>query len=244
MFVARTPGGALRLPHGDHMLHWLLGALMVAIFVTEPLSNLQLLPRWIQGEFLPTIVSVCVLGLSRPTRLAKPLIILGLLLPVAEIWVMLQPSVASSLVLALVAASCFVLLIAALLREVFAPGVITWARIEGAIAVYLLIAVGFATLYATAEILSPNSFQGVRPDTAGDDFGSSFLYFSLITQTTVGFGDIVPLHPGARSLSTLQAICGQFYIAVLVSRLVSLEIVDRERRHALKATDKAAQGGG
>lgn len=231
MFSARTPGRALRLPHGDHMLHWLLGALMVAIFVTEPLSSLDLLPRWVQGLVLPLIVSVCVLGLSRPTRLAKPLIVLGFLLPAAEAWVLVQPSVPANLTLAFVAASCFLLLVAALLREVFAPGAITWARIEGAIAVYLLIAVGFATLYATAEILSPNSFQGVRP-AKGDDFGSSFLYFSLVTQTTVGYGDIVPLHPGARSMATLQSICGQFYIAILVSRLVSLELVDRERRHA------------
>ena len=242
MFSARTPGGTLRLPHGDHMLHWLLGALMVAIFVTEPLSSMDVLPRWVQGLILPGIVSICVLGLSRPTRLAKPLIALGFLLPAAEAWVLLQPSLISSLAAAIIGAFCFPLLIGALLRQVFAPGSITWARIEGAIAVYLLMAVGFATLYATVEIMSPQSFFGVRP-TIGDDFGSSFLYYSLVTQTTVGFGDISPVHPAARSLTTLQAICGQFYIAILVSRLVSLELVDRERRQALPAAEERTGGG-
>lgn len=239
MLQRDTPGRQLNLPHGDHMLHWLLGALTVAIFVNEPLSNLELLPRWAQALVLPVIVSFSVLGLSHPTRLAKPLIVLALMLPLIEMWVLVWPSNTAILVVAGVAATCFLLLTVALLREVFSPGTITMARIEGAIAVYLLIAVGFAVFYETIEVVSPGSFRGAAR-LIELNFGSSFLYFSLITQATVGYGDIVPIHSAARSLATLQAVIGQFYIAVLVSRLVSLELLDREKRQtAARARERA-----
>jgi hypothetical protein len=54
-------------------------------------------------------------------------------------------------------------------------------------------------------------------------FASSAIYFSFVTLTTVGYGDIVPVHPVARSLCNLEAICGQLYPATLLARLVSLE---------------------
>ena len=53
------------------------------------------------------------------------------------------------------------------------------------------------------------------------------LYFSLVTQTSTGFGDVTAVHDIARSLVTLQAVSGQFFTAVLLARLVSLEIMDR-----------------
>jgi hypothetical protein len=58
---------------------------------------------------------------------------------------------------------------------------------------------------------------------------SLFLYFSLVTLSTVGFGDIVPLSGPARGLATLEGIIGQFYMAVLVARLVGLYIVHSQR---------------
>jgi Ion channel len=63
----------------------------------------------------------------------------------------------------------------------------------------------------------------------GPGLHRAFLYFSYVTQTTMGYGDITPVTPLARSLATVQAIAGQLYLAVLVARLVALQIVDQER---------------
>jgi len=57
----------------------------------------------------------------------------------------------------------------------------------------------------------------------------ALLYFSFVTQTTMGYGDITPATPLARSLATLQAIAGQLYLTVLVARLVALQIVHQGR---------------
>jgi hypothetical protein len=55
------------------------------------------------------------------------------------------------------------------------------------------------------------------------------LYFSLTTLTTTGYGDIVPVDPLARSLANLESVLGQFYLAITVARLVTLELEDRRR---------------
>ena len=55
------------------------------------------------------------------------------------------------------------------------------------------------------------------------------LYFSLTTLTTTGYGDIVALDPFARSLANLESVIGQFYLAITVARLVTLELEDRRR---------------
>ena len=57
-----------------------------------------------------------------------------------------------------------------------------------------------------------------------------FRYFSFVTLTTLGYGDILPVSPIARSLATSEALFGQLYPAVMIARLISLEILDRRRR--------------
>jgi hypothetical protein len=56
------------------------------------------------------------------------------------------------------------------------------------------------------------------------------LYFSLTTLTTTGYGDIVPVDPFARSLANLESVLGQFFLAITVTRLVTMELEDRRRR--------------
>ena len=56
------------------------------------------------------------------------------------------------------------------------------------------------------------------------------MYFSLVALTTTGYGDIVAVDPFARSLANLEAVTGQFFIAITVARLVTLELDDRRRR--------------
>lgn len=114
-------------------------------------------------------------------------------------------------------------------RKVFHDeGAVTGERVTGAVAVYLLVGITFAYLYALLHHLLPGAFNlAARPEF--DDAGQmeSFTYFSFITLTTLGYGDITPVHPAARMCVAIQALFGQLYPATLLARLVSLEITAR-----------------
>ena len=113
---------------------------------------------------------------------------------------------------------------------------VTGDTISGALCVYLLIGLVWAFLFMLVESVNPGSFQlgggtTIAADTTHPHSAlfSLFLYFSLTTISTVAYGDILPLTAPARGLAALEGIVGQFYMAVLVARLVGLYIVYSQR---------------
>jgi hypothetical protein len=76
----------------------------------------------------------------------------------------------------------------------------------------------------------PNAFNGLPEAGAEHGTGAALLYFSFSTLTTVGFGDITPVHPLVRNFANLEAVIGQLYPATLIARLVSLELEHRRGR--------------
>jgi hypothetical protein len=96
--------------------------------------------------------------------------------------------------------------------------------IAGAVAVYLLLGVFFANLFGMLHTLDPGSFSGVIEGSGHP--AARFYYFSMVTLTTLGYGDIVPLKDTARGLSTLEALLGQVYLTVIVAQLVGMHISD------------------
>jgi hypothetical protein len=100
-------------------------------------------------------------------------------------------------------------------------------RLVGAICVFLLLGIIWSFAYSMLELAVPGSFSGLDPghDPRSD---SSWLYFSFVTLTTLGFGDITPESATARTFAFMQAVVGQFYIAVLVAGLVSAYISDKQ----------------
>lgn len=95
------------------------------------------------------------------------------------------------------------------------------ALIYGALSVYLLIGMAFAWAYEAIYLVYPDSFSGF---TAQESHLSSLDYFSFVTLTTLGYGDISPNNQLAGSMATLEAIIGQVYLTVLVARLVGMQI--------------------
>ena len=109
---------------------------------------------------------------------------------------------------------------------VLARGEVDPDRIFAAISVYFLIALGFAIVYGIIESLQPGSFSGLT--TGGESRPSAeFLYYSLVTLTTLGYGEITPVAPQVRSLAAIEAMMGVFYVATLVARLVALHSQSR-----------------
>ncbi len=99
---------------------------------------------------------------------------------------------------------------------------ITLDVIYGAVVVYLLTAIMWAFIFRVIEVLQPGSFtitQGL-----GEETRLTFIYYSVVTITTLGYGDITPVTDIARSFSALEAVVGQIYLVVLVARLVGINI--------------------
>lgn len=116
------------------------------------------------------------------------------------------------------------------LVQVFREGPVTGYRIQGAIIVYLLMGMMWSVAYELVLRIKPGAFTFGHgsPEAALADF--RLVYYSFITLTTIGYGDITPLHPAARSLAIAEGLVGQLYPAILIARLVSLELETRRRK--------------
>jgi hypothetical protein len=122
-----------------------------------------------------------------------------------------------------------------ILRNIFGTAAVTGDEVLGTVCGYLLAAAVWANLYAATAVLVPDSFA-VTTDLKGlsGEHGRTalFNYFSVMTLTTVGYGDITPIRAPATALAMLEAIFGQFYIAVVVAELVGLRLPLRQSRQA------------
>jgi hypothetical protein len=151
-------------------------------------------------------------GLAWRLLMAATLVAIGILLANRMIAVA-EPVIRGAELVSLV------LLLLVVLGQTFRAGPVTGHRIQGGIAAYLLLGLVWAQAYALVERLHPGSFSG--PIGLAGGF-RGWTYFSFMTLCTVGYGDIVPVHPAARSLAMLEAVTGPLYIAILLARLVSL----------------------
>ncbi len=97
---------------------------------------------------------------------------------------------------------------------------VTRDTLLGALAVYLLIGITSTVLYELIEVLAPGSFTNIQGLSPAQLF-AELNYFSLVTLTTLGYGDIAPVAATARMLAALEAIVGQFFVAAVVGLLIS-----------------------
>jgi len=97
----------------------------------------------------------------------------------------------------------------------------------------------WALMYTFLDLLYPDSFTGLNAVTTGM-ITWEFVYYSFVTLTTLGYGDITPVRSVARSLSYLEAIAGQFYIAILVASLIGARLARRQTGNAMgdRATNR------
>jgi len=114
-------------------------------------------------------------------------------------------------------------------RAVFARGKVNYHRVIGAVLLYLNIGWFFVALYGFAALLVHNAFTGLGPLEDNLTVAGNLVYFSFVTLTSVGYGDIVPLHPVVRGIANVEAIIGQLYPATLLARLVTLQLEHRSR---------------
>ncbi len=107
---------------------------------------------------------------------------------------------------------------------------VTEQVLYAAFCLYLMIGLFWGSVYSLLAELSPGSYSGVLLDKNPDKLVHTYNYFSMVTLTTLGYGDISPQTPGAASLCQLEAIVGQFFTAVLVAWLVGNYLADKQNR--------------
>lgn len=121
-----------------------------------------------------------------------------------------------------------------ILTEVLQENDITLDRIYAAASVYLLLGLAWGFLYLVIEVLFPGSFH---LDQVSNNVQSmayeipQLLYFSFVTLTTLGYGDIVPINLTAKSLACIEAIMGQLYLLVLISRLIGIYVAKMTQKN-------------
>ena len=111
-------------------------------------------------------------------------------------------------------------------QVLFTSGPINRNRLLGAVSIYLLLGLIWAIVYVAILEVDPGAFNG---DVTGSWLESipEFVYFSFVSLTTLGYGDISPAMPIARFVVYLEAIVGQLYLAIMVAGLVGISISDR-----------------
>jgi voltage-gated potassium channel Kch len=211
------------------MLTVLLGLQICTIFLAVPLAAKGLPTAQVVADTLVLAVIAIVVMLSERWG-AIVLILLGLAAAAASY---LPSGQWSSVSIAVLRRGGTILSFSALTwvvaHAVYAPGRITFHRLQGAIVIYLSFATIFAAAYSLIWELNPGALANLVAPAGEAEEVANMLYFSLTTLTTTGYGDIMPVDPFARSLANLESVIGPFYLAITVARLVTMELADRHR---------------
>ena len=203
-----------RFWESDPALSVFLGLLVIFLFVLPPLAEQEGRERGLVVSLVfPALLLAGVAGVS--ARPAVRRVLFALVVGATAVrWgpFSIQATEAASLVS--VAAMAVVVL-----AQTFRAGPVNVHRIQGAVAAYLLFGLAWALAYELVALLASGAFSGTG---LGGAERPSFVYFSFVTLTTVGYGDVTPVHPVARTLAVAEALTGQLYPAILLARLVSL----------------------
>jgi len=216
----------LRERWSDPLLTLLTGLLVVMLFVIAPL---QALGVFVFQAFELVLAIILVVGVFVMTgsRTALAAMMVSLLMAVVAAISRLKAS--SILDINLFAGAWLIMgitLACVVAPAAFGSGRVTYHHIMGAILLYLTIAITFVALFTFIGSLAPKAFSGLSLEDS-PALASNLIYFSFVTLTTTGYGDIFPVHPIARSLCNLESIFGQLYPATLLARLVTLELAHR-----------------
>lgn len=212
----------------DPLLTALTIMMAVLMFVVAPLQAVGVLAAHHFGVAFALLLVVAVFMVSGSAIPVAAILLAITLTVLATALRLQQPSIIDIYLDALAWLITGITLGVVVIRAVFAPGRVTVHRIVGAIQFYLDIALIFVALFCLVALTVPDAFTGlqVRNNLA---LVENLIYFSFMTLTSVGYGDITPLHPFARTLASFEAIIGQLYPATLLARLVTLELEGRRR---------------
>ena len=229
---SHTSSVAIRVRRVSGLGHygWLLIALLCTVFFAPMLQDYRI------GIRVADLINgtVMVAGVFSAITKRIHIVMLAGIAVLALTARFIDPFVDTTLTALIAEIMSFLFLLsvfAIILKDIFRTSIVSTDTLVGSICGYLILSTIFASVYAFIVILHPDSFlintglDGAQA-TLGE-FSSHYgmtNYFSIITLTTVGFGDIVPQNTYARTVVSVEAITGQIYMTVIVARLVGLHI--------------------
>ncbi len=215
----------------DVGLSILLGVIFLQIFVMYPLIHAGTGLILVHMLFVLVLVSGVMAVSATPHwgRLVVVLAIFSVSCRAAGIWYSGPTIDTVETILAVIFAG---ILMAVILIQVFRQGPVNAHRIAGSVAAYLLIGIVCGHVYMIIALQDPSafSFATIQAPREFHLLQSKLFYFSFITLTSVGYGDIMPVNPACQTMAILEALIGQLFPAILLARLVSLEIENRQSR--------------
>ncbi len=201
----------------------------VAQVILGPVLTESRMVGWLQA----IVICVTIYAVGGKKNLTIMALFLGIPVVIARV-VSLSMPVTEAEITSLALAVVFLAYVNwAIMSAVVRPGRVTMDKIYGAICVYLLLGMLWANLYGILEIAQPGSFSFPEHTSVGTlveqsdyrDLEHELTYYSYVTLTTLGYGDITPVTHRARQLSWLEALFGQLFIAITIARLVASQLV-------------------
>jgi hypothetical protein len=211
----------------DKGMSLFLVILIVVIFVVFPLAGMGVF----EGFMVDILFSAMLISGALANRRNRALTTVVILLTIGVLavhWLSFyasgpsHPLLDASFVLGLF--GCFVVI---MLTEVFRPGAITINRVQGAVAAYLSVGITWGYAYYLASLLSPGAVYFSTPRAATEIPVARYIYFSFMTLTTVGYGDVLPVHPMTRALAVSEALIGQLYPSILIAGVLGMMLQSR-----------------
>ena len=205
----------------------ILIGLIMGLFVLVPILNQFIAVRIVLDLFLTAIAISMVYAISNK----KSYVIVGSLLAIvllASVWVQYFHQDKTVAAIGMIAGVFFIaVIIRSLLGFMFKSEEVTKEVIYAAILLYLLAALMWAFAYTFIELLDPASFNiSYRP---GRGNLLVFQYYSFVTITTLGYGDITPGTEVAKTFSALEAVVGQLYLVIVVAWLVGMRVAKKSK---------------
>jgi Ion channel len=222
----RAKGGGWRQVYGERRFGILLVTLIVLLAGSPVLLEFGLSPGWFDG-LMSLVILAAILSLCFDRRQRMFALLLGIptiffclggyaLSGTANLWVLFLGHLCG--VLFLFSSAALVV------KSLFTTRSLTFDSIFGTVCGYLFLGLAWGMSYSMVETFRPGSFQvGQSQRISGEQPPLYVLtYFSFVTLTTVGYGDVIPLSPTTRTFAWIEAISGQFYLAIIVAGLVSM----------------------
>ncbi|MDH3212831.1 MAG: ion channel [Myxococcales bacterium] len=215
----------------------LLGALLLMMVILPFLPESRM-PLPVISVVFTALLVASVYAVSQQRRV----LVVGLMLAAPTLvlaWVTSTEDSLALLVVDHVASIAFLaFVIAVLFTRILRQQDVSTDTIYGGICVYLLLGLAWAYAYDLIEIVNPGSFAFAElplragfSEIAQVEGARRYFYFSFVTLTTLGYGEITPVSPQARSIATLEAVAGPLFLAIFIARLVGLHMVQaREDR--------------
>lgn len=218
--------------------HVILLVIIISAFIVQPLASDQSLIASTLHDALLTIALLLAFQVVFESSIDRLIAFVVGAVTIASKWLryILPDDGGAALAIAHDGALAlfFGFAVVAILRNIIRRRTIRADDVVGSVCGYLLAGGAWAALYSVVDRLVPGSFSITSPLTMQLDGWNSrhalFDYFSLVTLTTIGYGDVSPIRAPAVSLAWMEAVFGQFYIAVVVAQLVAVRLMQTPRR--------------